>query len=231
MKIFKVIANIFKAIGAFFVMIGRGIVGGIVAAAKGVWWLIKTVAKAIWWFIVLVAKVIYRVIAYIVGLIIRYFPVYLPALVMVIYVILLMFNVIQSMDSEIHPIFDYFTYEYFFTVKFACWLTSTEHNFITAITLGLFQVILIVIAAILETILVYVCLFGIGSLVWMIIQFVLWMIFLFVLPVGAIIYSIVMMVKFARKYNSWFYILVILITFACELYYFSIIIPALANGF
>ena len=141
MKFFKFIGAVFTDIGEFFLMIGNGIVNGIVAAAKGVWWLITTVAKAIWWFIVLVAKIIYRVIAYIVGLIVRYFFVYLPALIMVIYALLLIFNVIQSLDTEIHGLWDYFTYEYFFTTTFASWLTNTEHNFFSAITLGLFQVV------------------------------------------------------------------------------------------
>lgn len=231
MNVLEFIAGIFKAIGSFFAMIGKGIVNGVVAVFKGIWWLIKTVAKAVWSFIVMVAKLIYRVVAYLVGLAIRYFFVYLPALIMLIYALLLIFNVIQNMDSEIHPIWDYFSYEYFFTTTFSGWLTSTEHNFFSAITLGLFQVILIAVAAVLETIIIYVCFFGVGSLVWMLIQFVLWMVFLFVLPAGAIIYSIVMMIKHAEKYNLWFYILVILITLACSVYYFSIIIPALGSGF
>lgn len=231
MKVLEFIANIFKAIGYFFVMIGKGIVTGVVAAAKGVWWLITTVAKAIWWFIVLIAKVIYRVIAYLVGLAIRYFFVYLPALIMIIYALLLMFNVIQSMDSEIHGLWDYFDYGYLFTTKSVSWLTGTEHNFITAITLGVIQIALIVVAAIFDTLIIYVCFFGVGSLVWMLIQFILWMAFLIVIPVGSVIYSIVMMIKHAEKYNLWFYLLVVLISLACSAYYFSIIIPAFQNGF
>ena len=220
MKFLNVIVEIFKTIGSFFVMIGKGIVKGIVA-----------VFKAIWWFIVLIAKVIYKVIAYLVGLAVRYFFVYLPALIMIIYALLLIFNVIQNMDTEIHGLWDYFNYEYFFTNEAVSWLTGTEHNFFTAITLGLFQVILIVFTAIFDTLIIYVCFFGIGSFIWMLIQFVLWMVFLIIIPVGAVVYSIVMMIKFAEKYNLWFYILVILTTLACSIYYFSIIIPAFQKGF
>ena len=220
MKFLNVIVDIFKAIGSFFVMIGKGIVKGVVV-----------VFKAIWWFIVLIAKVIYKVIAYLVGLAVRYFFVYLPALIMIIYALLLIFNVIQNMDTEIHGLWDYFNYEYFFTNEAVSWLTGTEHNFFTAITLGLLQVILIVFTAIFDTLIIYVCFFGIGSFIWMLIQFILWMVFLIVIPVGAVVYSIVMMIKFAEKYNLWFYILVILTTLACSIYYFSIIIPAFQKGF
>ena len=96
MKILNVLTDIFKAIGSFFGMIGKGIVMGIVAVFKGMWWLLSTVAKAIWWFIVLVAKIIYKVIAYLVGLAVRYFLVYLPALIMIGYALLLIFNVVTS---------------------------------------------------------------------------------------------------------------------------------------
>lgn len=220
MRILEFFAGIFAAIGSFFVMIGKGILFGILAVFKGIWWVLKTTGI-----------LIYRVVAYVVGLIVRYFFVYLPALIMVIYALLLIFNVIQNLDTEIHGLWDYVSYGYNLTNALANWLTSVEHNFFTAITLGLFQVILIAVVAVLETLIIYVLFFGVGSLIWMGIQFILWMVFLVVLPAAAVVYSISNLIKNSKRYNSWFYILVTLITLACAVYYFMLVIPAFGSGF
>jgi hypothetical protein len=185
---------------------------------KGIWWVIKTIGIAI-----------FKVICFVVGLLIKYFPIYLPVLILAGYVILWLTGTMLKLDSTIYGLWDFIGYEYELTVGLAHWLTSTEHNFFSAITLGLVQVVLIAVVAVLETIIVYVLFFGVGSIIIMAIQFVLWMIFLIGIPVAAPIYSFIM-IKNSCKYNIWFYILSFVLTLAMTVIHFIYLIPAFAGG-
>ena len=213
MNIFDKIADFFLAIADFFVMIGRGIVTGIVSFFKGIWWALKAIGIAI-----------FKAVCFIVGILIKYFPIYLPVLILGVYMILWISGTMLKLDSTIYGLWDFFEYEYELTVGLANWLTSTEHNFFSAITLGLVQVVLIAVVAVLETIIVYVLFFGVGSIIIMAIQFVLWMIFLIGLPVAATIYSAIM-IKNSCRYDSWFYILSFVLTLAMTVIHFINLIP------
>ena len=189
MNIFDKIADFFLAIADFFVMIG-----------KGIWSGLKAIGIAI-----------FKVVYFVVGILIKYFPIYLPVLILGVYMILWISGTMLKLDSTIYGLWDFVEYEYELTVGLAEWLTTTEHNFFSAITLGLVQVVLIAVVAVLETIIVYVLFFGVGSIIIMAIQFVLWMIFLIGIPVAAPIYLFIM-IKNSCKYNIWFYIVSFVLT-------------------
>ena len=189
------IINFFLAIADFFVMIGKGIVIGIVSFFKGIWWVLKTIGIAI-----------FKVVVYVLGLLVSYFPVYFPVLIIGGYVLMWVTGAMYKLDTEIHGLWDFFHYDYELTGGLVGWLENTEHNFFSAITLGLVQVALIAVTAVLETLIVYVIFFGVGSIIIMAIQFILWMAFLFALPAAAVVFDGIML-KNSRTSNLWFHIL------------------------
>lgn len=119
----------------------------------------------------------------------EYFIALLPIFVAVVYPILWFTGTFDKLDGRVYMLFDFIHYDWFFVHLGVDWLLSIEHTFFTAITLGLIQILFIAIAAVLETLIVYVLFFGIGSLIFFVLQLVFWLALLLVLPAGCVVYS------------------------------------------
>ena len=166
-----------------------------------------------------------RGILYLLGLLVRYFYVYFPALILFGFVMLWFSGAMQNMDFTIYGVWDLVEYEFNITVAAANWLVTFEHNFFTAITLGVIQVALVVLAAIFDFIFIYVIFFGVGSLIMIVIQLVLWLTFLFVVPVGAAVYSVIITLKTSERHNCWFYILIGITSIVFAIIHYCYLIP------
>jgi len=113
----------------------------------------------------------------------------LPVLVMVTYLILLLTGVMDQITFSSNFNGTLFGYDFELSGLFADWLENTDHGFFSAITLGLIQVILIVIGFVLD--LVIHLLFLVLALVWVLIIFIFSMCFYYVFPVAIAIWLIV----------------------------------------
>lgn len=153
-------------------------------------------------------------ICYLGELIIKYFVVYLPVLVMAVYIILWGTGKMTELDFSIKPLWDYFDYNYEITTRAASWLKETSANVesIFTLTLILIQALIVAVAAIFETFVIYFLFFGIATIIWIAIVFSFMVLFLFLIPAGAVVYSIVIGKKFAEHEDAWFHITVIILT-------------------
>ena len=196
---------VLEAIGSFFVLIGKGIG----YFFYGIWCVIKTIAVSI-----------AKAVAYVVMLAVRYFLVYLPVLVIGVYVILWVTGAMLELDWGIYGIWEIWDYEWGLTVTAVEWMENAEYSFFTALPLGLFHVLLVVLFALIDFLVIYIIVFGFGSLIIMAIQFVIYMGILFVLPAGAVVYSFMMLKNNSDSYNSWFHILCLILTIAGALLHY-----------
>ena len=105
---------------------------------------------------------------------------------------------------------------------FVGWLSSTEHVFLSALTLGLLQIILIALGAVID-VLIYVVLFAV-SIAIMIVGIAVQLGYFFVLPIGACLISIVKCLKSGFNFVS---VLTILLSITGTVIYFINFIPAL----
>ncbi|MBO5335454.1 MAG: hypothetical protein J6A87_05690 [Clostridia bacterium] len=154
----------------------------------------------------------------------------IPVAVMGLYALGWLTGFLQSWKWGADPLWEYFPYKYNVTVWGVNWLTNFEHGFLSAITLGIIQIAFIVVAAIFETLLVYVLFFGIGSILWFIIAFVFYIIVLFVVPLAAIAYSVGLVAKYDTS-ARWWRILCLLLTVGGVVFHCCIIFPAFGKGF
>ena len=204
--------NVFEAIGAFFVLIGKGIG----YFFYGIWWVLKTT-------VVTIAKVI----AYLVMLAIRYFLVYLPVLVVAGMAIWWIFNpegpnvdVFIPLEAVANG-----NYDFELTALVWEWLENTDRNILYLIIV-IIKFALVIISAILEIIFVYI-LFGLfGSLVVVAITFILLIVVFLILPAASAVYSIIA-IRYAERHNAWFYILCTLLTIAGAVICYMYAIPAI----
>ena len=88
-------------------------------------------------------------------------------------------------------------YHFNLTRLFVSWLKAVDHTFLTAITLGLVQIILIALGAICDVV-IYIVLFLV-SIPIMIVLILAQLIYVFALPVAACIVAII---KFIRSRNK-----------------------------
>ena len=141
----------------------------------------------------------------------EYFFALLPMFISIVYPILWATGAFENFEGEIYLLFQLIEYDWFFVPLTAGWLTSFPHSFFTAITIGLVQVILVVIAAVLETLIVYVLFFGIGSIIFALIQLVFWLALLVALPIACVVYAIALL---RRQYAGmgWLHIMVLIVT-------------------
>ena len=142
---------VLEAIGAFFMAIIRGI-----------GWFFY----AIWVGIKTVAITIVRVIIYLIGLMIRYFIIYAPVLVMAGFAIFWILNP-EGPNESAYATFEHLDdvgYNFNLTVLAAEWIMKSETNIFLLIVVPIKMVITVVVA-ILETILVYGVFGIIGTLI------------------------------------------------------------------
>ena len=191
----------FEAIGNFFSMIWRGIL----AFFCGIWWVIKTVAVAI-----------FNAIVYLIGLMVRYFFVYLPVVIMAGFAIFWILNPEGPEAECILPmdlLLNKWGYNFNITLAAVEWMENTEVNILFLI-IFLFKIVVIVVAAIFEFIVIYLIFGLVGSLIAFVIYFILMIAIFFVLPAAAVVYS-GFMIKNSDSYNRWFYFLCTILTIVC----------------
>ena len=141
----------------------------------------------------------------------EYFFSLVPLLIAAVYPILWGTRLLVDFEAEIYLLFDLIDYDWFFVRLGVDWLLSIDHTFITAITLGLIQVVFIAVAAVLETLIVYVLFFGVGSFIFAIIQLIFWLALLLVAPAGLVIWAVALLRRpYAGLRN--FHIVVLAIT-------------------
>ncbi len=159
----------------------------------------------------------------------HYIPM-IPAAVMGLYVLGWATGFFQSWEWEIKPLWDYIHYNYNVTTWSVDWMTNFDHNFLTAITIGLFQIALIIVAAIFETIFVYVIFFGVGTLIWVILMLLFYALILFGIPLLALGFAIWCVARYDTSAPWWRWVC-LLLTIGGVVIHCSIIFPAFKNGF
>ena len=159
----------------------------------------------------------------------KVFLILLPSIIMLIFCLCWVFGVIGLFDWEVKFLWSELKYSYNFTAWIARGLKSFDHNFFTAITIGLLQVILIVVAAIFETLVIYVIFFGLGTIVYAIIQLIAMLGILFLLPLVCLIWSIRLLKNSDSEY-SWVCLLSLILNVICIGAHLLYLIPALQNG-
>ena len=178
------------------------------------------ILEAIGAFFAAIFRGIWFAICWIARMIVQYFIVYLPVLIMGGFAI---FWILTPDGPQIEGIttFDVFnTYNYKFTVMCAEWLINNPEpvgliTLLLIIVFFLFKLVLLIVVALLETAFVYV-LFGlVGSFVLIVLQLVLVVVIFFVLPGAAVVYSGIF-IKYSDYLDRWFYILCALLTLACS---------------
>ena len=114
----------------------------------------------------------------------------LPTLIMIAYLILLVTGVMDKITFSSSG-FDgtLFGYNFELSGLMADWLENTDHGFFSAITLGLIQIILIVVGFVLD--LVLHLLFLALAIVWLILIFVFSMCFYYVFPIAIAVWTII----------------------------------------
>ena len=153
----------------------------------------------------------------------------LPSFIMLIFCLCWVFGVIGLFDWEVKFLWSELKYSYNFTAWIARGLKNFDHNFFTAITIGLLQVILIVVAAIFDTLVIYVIFFGLGTIVYAIIQLIAMLGILFLLPLVCLIWSIRLLKNSDSEY-SWVCLLSLILNVICIGAHLLYLIPALQNG-
>lgn len=159
----------------------------------------------------------------------KVFLILLPSIIMLIFCLCWVFGVIGLFDWEVKFLWSELKYSYNFTAWIARGLKSFDHNFFTAITIGLLQVILIVVAAIFDTLVIYVIFFGLGTIVYAIIQLIAMLGILFLLPLVCLIWSIRLLKNSDSEY-SWVCLLSLILNVICIGAHLLYLIPALQNG-
>ena len=159
----------------------------------------------------------------------KVFLILLPSIIMLIFCLCWVFGVIGLFDWEVKFLWSELKYSYNFTAWIARGLKSFDHNFFTAITIGLLQIILIVVAAIFDTLVVYVIFFGLGTIVYAIIQLIAMLGILFLLPLVCLIWSIRLLKNSESEY-SWVCLLSLILNVICIGAHLLYLIPALQNG-
>lgn len=161
----KPIKNLFVSIGSFFKSLVTGVKTGVGNSIEGV----VDIAGDL-----TIGDIVLGII---------------PSLVMVAYLILLVTGVMDQITFSSNFSGTLFGYDFELSGMFADWLEDTEHGFFSAITLGLIQVILIVIGFVLD--LVVHLLFLVLALLWMLFIFIFSMCFYYVFPVAISIWLII----------------------------------------
>ena len=158
--------NIFNAIGGFFKKLGKNIKNGIKSMVNGILDVCEGLSL---WDILL-------------GIV--------PALVMITYVILLVTGVMDKITFSSSN-FDgtLFGYNFELSGLMANWLENTDHGFFSAITLGLIQIILIVVGFVLD--LVLHLLFLVLAILWFILILIFSMCFYYIFPIAIAVWSII----------------------------------------
>ena len=119
------------------------------------------------------------------------------ALVAGLYVVLELTGLIYKMTFSVGDLMLAEFYHFNLTRLFVSWLKAVDHTFLTAITLGLVQIILIALGAICDVV-IYIVLFLVSILI-MIVLILAQLIYVFALPVAACIVAII---KFIRSRNK-----------------------------
>lgn len=141
----------------------------------------------------------------------------LPVLIMVTYLILLVTGVMDQITFSFNFNGTLFGYNFELSGMFADWLESTDHGFFSAITLGLIQVILIVIGFVLD--LVIHLLFLISALLWVLIIFIFSMCFYYVFPVAISVWLIVNCFRVDSDKKTLAVICMLIGVICCVLYF------------
>ena len=113
-----------------------------------------------------------------------------PTLVMITYVVLLVTGVMDKITFSSSS-FDgtLFGYNFELSGLMSNWLENTDHGFFSAITLGLIQIVLIVIGFVLDV--VIHLLFLVLAILWFILILIFSMCFYYVFPIAIAVWSIV----------------------------------------
>ena len=159
----------------------------------------------------------------------KVFLILLPSIIMLIFCLCWVFGIIGLFDWEVKFLWSELDYGYNFTAWAARGLKNFDHNFFTAITVGLLQIILIVFAAIFDTLVIYVIFFGLGTIVYAIIQLIAMLGILFLLPLVCLIWSI-RLLKHSDSEYSWVCLLSLILNVICIGAHLLYLIPALQNG-
>lgn len=121
----------------------------------------------------------------------------IPIIVMVVYLVLLFTKVIYEIGWDVKGEFTIFGYSMELTGLAVDWFESTKHGFFSAITIGLLQLILILISVILD-IVVHIIMFVL-CLVFIILQVIVQLLLGYGIPVLVPIYYIIMLIKTDKK--------------------------------
>ena len=121
----------------------------------------------------------------------------IPIIVMAVYLVLLFTGVIYKFGWTIRGEFTIFGYSMELTGLAVDWFESTKHGFFGALTLGLFQIILILISVILD-IIVHIIMF-ILCLLFIILQAIVQLLLGYGIPALVPIYCIIMLIKTDKK--------------------------------
>ncbi len=203
--------RVLDAIGKFFVLILKGILWFF----YGIWWVIKTIAVTI-----------FKVIVFVLRLMVRYFFVYLPVLIMAGFAIYWILNP-EGPDSSAlitFSLLEDWGYEWNLTVMAAEWLQNTPTNILFLIII-LLKVVVVVIAAVLEFVFVYLIFGLIGTIISAVLYLIINIVIYFVFPAAAVVYAC-FMIKNSESYNRWFYILCTLLTIICSVICYIYAFPA-----
>lgn len=164
-NIFKPIKSFFLGIGGWFKGLGKGIKRGFRNSVDGVLDIAEDLT---------VGDIVLGIV---------------PALVMITYLILLVTGVMDQITFSSNFSGTLFGYDFELSGLFVDWLENTDHGFFSAITIGLIQVILIVIGFVLD-LLIHLLLLVL-ALLWALLIFVFSMCFYYVFPVGIAIWLII----------------------------------------
>lgn len=121
----------------------------------------------------------------------------IPIIVMAVYLVLLFTGVIYKFGWTIRGKFTIFGYSMELTGLAVDWFESTKHGFFGALTLGLFQIILILISVVLD-IIVHIIMF-ILCLLFIILQAIAQLLLGYGIPALVPIYCIIMLIKTYKK--------------------------------
>lgn len=176
-------------------------------------------------------KAIWYGICWLVGAAIRYFLVYLPVLVMAGFAIFWVFHPDGFDFDPWLPGEIIETYNYKLTVMSANWLVDNAEvvglvSFVLIHVFFIIKLAILIVAAIFETIVVYILYALLLSFVLIIIYFVLLIAVFLVLPAAAVVYSGIL-IKYSDGYNRWFYILCLLLTLGFSVMCYMYAIPAI----
>lgn len=146
----------------------------------------------------------------------------LPVLVMIGYVIIAATGVMKNLHLVVG--FDATLFGYHFEISsFALdWFEHTDHNFFTAISLGLLQIVFIAVGFVLDLVLHLI--FFILAVIWLLIRTVLAFGFYYVFPVAIPVWLLINVFR-VEPNKRIFAIICLLISIACCIYYFVACVP------